>query len=675
MKAIKTLTYINFKLHRNLLVIGLLSLILYAGFLISYLLFIGKDPGNTLQLSSFLIQCGMLFFMLLGFQFAKKNLKNNAIHEIIGSKIMNIHVTNILFLMITSLLYVFVICITLLTYYNVMSPVTSFEKETILFLIYYWLLPFWNTGIIGYTLGINSNNKIMYVFLIAIWAVLSPTNLTSFMNLIANTQIYNSMSWLENLNMGVYDLAAPYDPFYGFEYNWLKKIMWFLSLLLICFISVFSLKNRKLKVLNVTTVIIILILFSKYPNGYEKKEIDDNFFERTVAEYNYYNSYTSDLIEDKRLFQYNIKKVDLTIENFKNFDVEAVMSITYKHKHKLAFTLYQGFIVSEVKINTGQKIAFTQEGDYLIVNLPDDLHENNQIDLHIKYSGVGSPTRPATSKYVYLPADFGWIPSNNTSLTHFIFNGDILTNSIKMPDETKFRIKYSGTDELVYINLSKKSDGTFEGKTNGVTMILGNLTSNKIEGHIAYYPTSWFGYDKEIESYINKFRSILQKYNEIFNTNYSLPPVIILLPTNVNISYSFVNSFGDKDHIILQINPVEFTKFADINDLMPFQIDMAFGDNWFKDAEDYAKWLMFNGMLGSYLGSSSSNVSETTLLGNYLINISKQYLMDTKDGQKLLNFEDRKLSNNLFEKWKEILLDNNPNDWKQMNEILTNSLD
>ena len=213
-----------------------------------------------------------------------------------------------------------------------------------------------------------------------------------------------------------------------------------------------------------------------------------------------------------------------------------------------------------------------------------------------------------------------------------------------------------------YINLSKKSDGTFEGKTKGVTMILGNLTFNKIEGQKTYYPTSWFGYYKEIESYINEFRSILHVYNEMFNTNYSLPPVVILLPMNMNISYSFVNSFGDKDHIILQINPVDFTKFASINDLIPLQIDMAFGDNQFNDAKNYAKWLVFNGKLGSYLDSSSSNVSETTLLGNYLINISKQYMMDTKDGQILLNIDDKKLSNNLFEKWKEILLDNNQND-------------
>ncbi|MEC1640324.1 hypothetical protein P9E76_20550 [Schinkia azotoformans] len=144
---------------------------------------------------------------------------------------------------------------------------------------------------------------------------------------------------------------------------------------------------------------------------------------------------------------------------------------------------------------------------------------------------------------------------------------------------------------------------------------------------------------------------------------------------NMNISYSFVNSFGDKDHIILQINPVDFTKFAGINDLIPLQIDMAFGDSQFNDAKNYAKWLVFNGKLGIYLDSSSSNVSETTILGNFLVNIPKQYMMDTKDGQILLNIDDKKLSNNLFMKWKEILLDNNQNDWKQINEILTNNLD
>jgi len=666
MRLLKKLVITNLKLHKNLVISGLLSLILYAGYISYVLLIKSNDAGNNLQLSSFLIQSGMLFFMLLGFQSAKKNIKSGSLFDVLGKDIRRIHVFNVLFLLLISLLFVLLILISILLYYRIGSSFTPFSAETFLFLIHYWLLPFWVLGIIGYVFGVNSNSKIIYVLLIIIWILVSPTNLNYFVNLIDNTRIWRGIEWLENLNLGVYDLSDLYHSFYGFEYNWIKKFMLLFSMVIICFISFFSTNRRKLQILNIVAVIIVLLLFSLYPNRFIKKDIEN--IDHLIKDYNYYNDSTS-LSIDKKLFDYDIKKVDLKIQNFKNFDVEAVMNITYRNQKELAFTLYQGFNVYEINLNNGEKVSFNQEGDYIIVYLPEHIQNKKQIDLNIKYSGMGSTYRPATSKYIYLPADFGWIPSNQTSLTHFMFNDDILTTSIKAASKIKYTLNYCGANDLDYINLSEGNDGIFEGEAEGVTLILGNITNQTINGHKIFYPTSWFLYNREIEKYLNEFNIILKKYNHLFNAKYELPKEVILLPNmDMNNNYSYINSFSDKDHIILQINPVDLTKTVEINDLIPFQIERAFGNRI--DDSKYSAWFIYNSMLGNYIGHvglTNSNSLKQFLLQFAEFTVEPKYKAIY---EQLIKIDENTLSDDFFVKWKELLLDKNSNDWSQLEELI-----
>lgn len=670
MKTLWILSYSNFKLHKYLIISGLLALLVYGGYITYEFLISDNDAGNTLQLSSFLIQSGMLFFMLLGFQFAKKNIKNIVLHEVIGSRnIRKIHVVNIINLLIMSFLFVVLTIIFLLICYSVESTMISFAKETLLYLVHYWLLPFWIMGIVGYTFGINTNSKIIYVLLISIWTLVSPTNLQYFNNLLNNVPIMESIKWLENLNLGVDDLSQPYHAFFGFEYNWPKRISLFLIILTLCLNSVITLKNKKLQRLNLVIVIAAILAFSFYPNGYEKREIDN--IERFIEDYKYYNN-PSYVMKYKNLFNYEIESVDLKVENFDQFNVDAVMRISHNNQNKLAFTLYQGFTVSKVRLNNGKNITFHQEGDYVVVFLP--VQSRNQIDLQITYSGKGSNFRPATSKYIYLPADFRWVPSNQPSMTHFMFNDDMIPSSEPSP-KINYTLKYSGSKKLDYINLTKKDSENFEGRTSGISLILGNITTTRYNEQIIYYPSSWTLYNNDLKKYLNKFNHMLKKYNGLFNTNFKLPNEIILLPNmDINSNYSYMNSFGDDDHIILQINPVGLTKLMELNEVVPYQIERAFVKRGINNVNEYAAWFVYNSLLGSYLNHKEHNIPKSALSRMYFqlslaeSSIESKYLTVY---QRLFNIDWNTLSDDFFIEWKEILSDHNKNDWEQLEALLS----
>lgn len=675
MKTFKTLVCTNYKLHKYLTVSGLFFLLLYSAYVTYFFLISDNDIGNSLQFSSFFIQAGMLFFMLLGFQFAKKNL-NSILFEVVGKKNMRkINVINLLTLLLIIIVFVLLIFISYyLIFFNLDTDFkTSFTKETFLFLIHYWMLPFCIMGTIGYTVGINSNSKLSYILLVLLWAIVSPTNLYYFKEILNTAQIQNGVNWLENLNLGVNNISYPYEAFYGFEFNWTKRVSLFISMISIFFISLIVGSIRKLQLLNLILLVFIFFLFSLYPNGYTKNEIDE--IDSIYQDYKYYLTEQSNPTISDELFEYQINKINLSVNNFKEFKVDATLDISIENKNRIALTLYQGFNVSKVSLDKNN-LFFKQEGDYIIVSLPKYMKDRKQISLQISYSGNGSNFRPATPNYIYLPGDFGWVPNNNPSPTHFIFNeDDILPSSSKLNSKVKYKLTYKGKEELNYINLSRKSNSIYEGESTGVTLILGEITANVIDGKNVYFPKSWFLYDKEIKKYLKLYTLSLKIYNEIFKENYKLPDDIVLLPNmDMNNNYSYINSYGDNDHIILQMDPVSFSQKANLYDIIPFQVARAFSDdeNYFKNSDKYASWFVYNTVLGSYMSINK----ELSLADSKNLSKIHLYFTETVGGfynkpfyEQLYQLDLNTLSDHFFIQWKQLLQDNQKNDWLQLEQL------
>jgi len=666
LKKIKILFFTNIKLHKYLLLIGLASLYSYAGFINYQILYKTHDVGNSLQFSSFLIQAGMLFFMLFGFRLAKKNLNNN-LYLILKERMGRIHIFNILFLLGTCFLFVFSLICVFSTYYYWLDPTNKFNVESALFLINYWLLPFSITALIGYIIGINSSNKLIYSLLVIIWALLSPTNLYFLGNLISNTKIGVGTTWLQNINFGVHDLNTPYDPFYGFSFNWYKKIGYLIILIIIFIFSIIFINKKTVRRFNLVLVLISLISISLIPyttiNTYDIKQMG--------RDYEYYSE--KQWRPQEKLFNYDIGSVDLNIENNKKLNVNLKMKVDNVRYSKLAFTLYRGFKVSSISTQNGESLKFIQRGDYTTVDLSSS--QGKKYTLNISYSGSGTLSNPANKEGVYLPADFSWIPSNLPYSTHLIFNEHYIANSFKSDSKIKYSLRYKGNGNTIYTNLKQTHKDQYEGKSLGVTLILGDLITQSKGENTLYYPKSWFPYKNDIEDYASKLQVYLDRYNNIFHTNYQLPTKIFLLPNMaINDSLTYINSSSADDYLALQIDPVELTKKRSITTSLPYQIDRAFGNhNKVNNSQEFANWLVFNAMLGSYLDSKAENKNnESTTLKEYQLYLAKSYINeeDTNTYSKLLQMDESSLSSSFFVEWKKNLLDGKMDDWGQLEKLI-----
>lgn len=665
MKTFKILFVTTLKLHKYLLWTGISLLLLYAGYLNYVFLFNVQDVGNLLQLSSFLIQSGMLFFMLLGFRIARKTMNEKHLSQIISSKMKIIHLFNTVFLFLITSLFVTIFIAFYMFYYEYMDPHNTFGIETLLFLVNYWLLPFVITALIGYLFGVNSTNAVIYGLLLIIWGVISPANLNFLSNLLANTQLEEAVNWLKNLNIGIYNMSDLYHPFYGFEFEWLKKVGLLVFLLVLLFLSVISNGIKTARKLNLVLVVIGLLLYGSIPYQFSKQFIND--IQKQSEEYKYYSSELRVL--EKEYFLYEILNMNVKIENKEQFNVNVEMTINNKNQTKLAFSLYKGFAIKNISLLNGQKLRFEQEGDHVIVEVPEDT-VNSPITLKFAYSGIGSSSNPALEDYVYLPSDFNWLPSNHSAASRFLFSEEFIQASLKNEKTIEYTLTYEGKQSPSFINLKENKGSKYKGSTTGITLITGDLTKMELADKTVYYPRSWFVYNDDITSYINEFYYKLERYNDVFNTDYLMPENVVLMPSmDMNDTYMYVNSLADSDHILLQINPVLITQKIPINDLIPYQIDRAFNvNNNYNSPEEFANWFVYNSFLGSFLNEKPA---DKNLLA-FQLYLAEPYIdsVEMEMYQRLAQVDKVQIGEELFVKWKELLLDQEENDGLQIKQIL-----
>ncbi|QNK89855.1 hypothetical protein H7992_09510 [Sporosarcina sp. resist] len=669
------ISIMNIKLHKYLLSVGLMGLFTYVAYVLYKLMFELNDMGNAIQLSSFVIQSGMLFFMLLGYRFANKNTKVAFLLNTEKKSLFKLHLSSILLFLSIGVFFVFsVIGFTSVYYYKIYST-NHFYSESALFLINQWLLPFLIMGLIGYLVGLNSNSKFAYAVLILIWTLMSPTNQDFIFHLLANTKLLEGNSLLRNLNIGISEPSKLYHPFLGTELYWTKKGLFLFFLLGLNFLSILTCARQGLRKLNLSFFIMSLVVYSLIPVTSTTSLNSELLIEDFKSDIQYYSQ--ERVSSDKSLFDYKIDNYDITIKNYEDFVVDLNMDISDVKQNQVAFTLYRGFKISEINIlkgSTVKKATFTQDGDHTLVIIPQKLM-GKSITLNVKYIGSSTFSNPLSNKHVYLPSDFAWIPSNRSDNTHFVFSNLYLNNSFHLKHKTPFRLTYEGVNKPDFINLDSIRDSYYEGVTSGVTLISGEIDHRISNGkYDVYFPISWFNYEREIDNYLNEFEKTLSAYNRILNTSYTMPETIILLPSlALNDTFMFTKTNSDKEHLIVQIDPNQLTQSRPLNTNIPYQIDAAFGNNTFYDKpEKFAQWILFNSLLGSNLSGQLDDHSSSIVFKKFQQTLASPYVSSKykETFNTISQYNNNRLSEDFLLKWKQLLSDDIEDDWNQLEELI-----
>lgn len=518
------------------------------------------DAGGALTSTAAIVQIGMLYFSLIGFYLVRQEKTSN-MSEIVNTISRGyIHKYISKFITVLLLIIGFVtvtLFITLLQYYLSGVPVDFFSK-VILYMMLYYLLPFWISAWLGCILGSFRFWKLSLIVLVLINILTGPLNTLVFTNIMAvlNIDLYPMLSFL---NLGQSDIHLLYDPIYGFplEINrWLVKLQWLGIIVII--ITVCLLTIKEIKKMNATVLIAgsaFIMMISQY-FILQPSQVIHTLYEkdsRAVYDRKYYsNQLIEQNTQDVPNFKVEKYKVQLNVQRSMGVTVE--LELTSKENlSKVSFSLYHKFIVHSVTDQEGNKLSFTRDKDDLEVIFPDKVVKGTPFKLKIQYSGVSSPYFYANEQAILLPAYFNWLPAPgsypsmvNTDGYRFV---PVISSLIDQPIE--YEMYYSG-NKPIYTNLKQITTDKWGGTSrSGITIAAGMMRSQIIDNIQVFDSLSNYKANPSIQKFINELKQIRPIVIEDFGLQKPELSAIFLLPVPIEPSGILKSTWDMGDHFIL----------------------------------------------------------------------------------------------------------------------------
>ena len=193
--------------------------------------------------------------------------------------------------------------------------------------------------------------------------------------------------------------------------------------------------------------------------------------------------------EDVIAADFTAEKYELILNIDESLDAVATIHVFPTDLEQYCFTLYHGYKVSSVTNESGERLSFTQEGDYLEI-----ISTGNTKALTVSYSGNGNKYF-ANKQGISLPGYFsyypmaGHLPVWDFQKAAFFVNTDF--------NDAEFYVKVNSHNK-VYSNLKTIGENTFEGVTDTVSLYAGLIVETDING-VTYIYSPLSGQPTEID--------------------------------------------------------------------------------------------------------------------------------------------------------------------------------
>ncbi len=638
------------------------------------------NPGNMLQLSSFLIQGYMLIFMFLGFQSINLEYINcskdlfltipKSFNIKIAGNFMFINITNFLLSLISLILI-------LLTYKITGFSFSTFYLTSIYFVIIYWFIPGLISSLIGGVFALLLSKKISVAAIVSTWLLISPMNIyfsNSFFVLLGFDYLPGF------LHLGVPDPEMSYHAFSGFVFtkeDFINKISWILLLTLI-FLLVFFQKNARYKNIKIFVGLVVIFgLFIGFTQFFsmETKINPTKFNQRNINELNYYGETQFNQITQEQSFK--IKKYDVNLEISDELDAIVHLFFEGKEEGNKLFSLYHGFNVTKIEDEYGELIDYNQQLDLLEVKLEQPTEE-----IKISYAGVSSPYMDVNNDFAYLPFYFAWIPlkQTNPTMRYTYHSNHRLPNQ---PNEyIEYNLKYAGP-KGIYTNLKEIRKGVYSGvSSTGISLIYGELSQKEVNNYTITFPLTWENSIKFVKSYLDQLEKTFDLINNLFLVEQqSLPKDILFIPArgaNDTLS-SETMWYKSGEELLILISPYEHhdnQTFKEKEYLIAYEMLSAL--LWKKQGvvyQDYDISIIFNSLTGRYvnekLGVVEPPYSENDFwIEEVLHNITNKN--DKRIIQNIISFvssDSSKEIESFLVGWSDLLKEKEV-DWKSVDNLL-----
>lgn len=637
------------------------------------------NPGNLLQLSSFLIQGYMLIFMLLGYRSVKQETawNSNEIFMTIPKGFVIKIVSNLVFLVLSNIIF----CVTslflfILVFHFSGYGLSSFHLKVSYFILVYWFIPAFISTLVGAMIGAFSRGKMGYFSILVMWLLLSPMNVYVIQPLFQFLGFPHIPGYF---HLGVPDPEMSYNSFSGFIFtkeDLVNKVLW-MAILVLCILAGFILRNpiilNKQKSLRISVLLILLsFLVSSFSSVSKSNPLI--YHQRNLKELDYY----AETFQKKHItgLDYVIEEYDINLTIEERLNASVILKFDDKIQGEKIFSLYHGFKIDSIKDNNGHRIEFAQDGDFIEVDV-----QMATRTLTMVYSGESSPFMDANSSFAYLPFYFAWIPLKSAYPSmRYVFN-----SNHRLPSQpsiaTRYHLQFHSTKEIV-TNLKNTGQGKYEGTSaDGLTLIYGELSQKRIEGYDIIYPLTWENSINNVKSYTETLEKTLQTTKEIFGLDgLTRPKKLLFIPARGpnDTLPSETMWYVEGEYLIILIDSYEHHDeevFEHKKSEIPYQ--MLGSLLWKKDKtvhEDESIPIVFNVLVGTYInermnGEIKQFNEEDYWIGEVILKETKenkiviQNLISYIGGNSFVEID------NFLTEWYSLI--SNPNvTWKDIDELL-----
>ncbi len=253
------------------------------------------------------------------------------------------------------------------------------------------------------------------------------------------------------------------EPFgIGVQYFHVARILFWIFLFSFLLLPGFKReKNRKRQVLKASLGILAVVSFIVYILPASNVDLESRTYTSFMEDFHYYQTQTVDEIEAP--FTYT--QVDIRGTIARKLNAEVTLSLDTPQRGKVPFTLYHGYQVKKVLDRQNNPVSFSQESDYIWVELEDASDAVTFI-----YDGY-SPKFYSNEQGVFLPSHFPWFPQPGHQKVFELQNGGGFAGNEPLP---KIPIHIEMESRLnLFSNVEQVNDHTWNGTAEGVTLLGG----------------------------------------------------------------------------------------------------------------------------------------------------------------------------------------------------------
>ncbi|CCQ94923.1 membrane hypothetical protein [[Clostridium] ultunense Esp] len=549
-------------------IISLISYLIYGYYLFSKE---GLGAGQILQSSTFIVMAAALLGMVAGVITA--NREREAYLEEVMFALPGDHVRPLAklaawFVVVSVMMALSIFSILTIQYFWD-SELLSFWWMTVNYILLYWGMTLFVSGIIGYSIQQLIRSFWSYPLLFIIWVAISPYNKILMPKYIADF-----------LNQGEMDPTAAYSDFQGLDLSWESigkhVFLLLLSIFLLCIALCVEKRGRSKKrgIRFVQTIVVITVIFGLIAIPLTMKDtrynMDDLFllYEKDLNDYtqkekNGATQKTTLPVPTAPSFEVDSYQIQLK-HNDKEITYRAEMEVSVPDKGEkgwLFFTLYHGLAVGDVTVND-EPVEWRREGDVLKVKwLKDDI--KGKIKLYVR--GTTGYKNPIDSSSFYLSSSFPWYPVPGVrNVAEITPDHRLQFKNLELSHPTSFKVLVDEDGE-VFSNLPKKGKNQFEGNVRGVTLLFGRLLEAEIDGKHIVAPAD---YMKKLQKLLPKIEGTSTLIGDrLQREEPSLPEHLFIVPLSTSVNLYPMELTSDQ----LLLSAEEFRVFY-------LQPDLAFAD-------------------------------------------------------------------------------------------------